>query len=318
MDRVVFFGSGPVAAKSLELLAKNFEIEAVVTKPKPAHHHGDFPVLDIAEALKLPVKTVSNKADLDELMATKPFESEAGVLIDFGIIVSQKAIDYFPKGIINSHFSLLPEWRGADPITFSILSGQKQTGVSLMLLVEKMDEGPLLAQGVYDILPGETTPSLTDYLIKLSDALLVDALPSYINNTPAPKTQVIVKPVSQEEVCKMTDKPYEPTYSRKLTKEDGRIDWTKPAEQIEREIRAFIEWPKSYTTLAGKDVIITKAHSVPTNEPGAKPGDFEAQKDIGVIMVNTSNGSICIDTLKPAGKKEMTAAEFIRGYGKDL
>jgi methionyl-tRNA formyltransferase len=317
MGRVVFFGTGPVAAKSLELLAKNFDIEAVVTKPKPEHHHGNFPVLDVAEALKLPVKTVSNKADLDELIATNPFESEAGVLIDFGIIVSQKAIDYFPKGIVNSHFSLLPEWRGADPITFSILSGQKQTGVSLMLLVEKMDEGPLLGFGVHDIIQDTTSYHLTHDLILLSDALLRDMLPSYLNGTPMPQTGTVITPRSQEETCKMRGIAFEPSYSHKLTKEDGRIDWKKPADQIEREINAFIEWPKSYTTIAGKDVIITKAHAVPSSA-GEKPGDIDVIRPEGVLMVNCSEGYLCIDTLKPAGKKEMSAKDFLLGYGKDL
>lgn len=315
---IVFFGSGPVAARSLELLVQNFSVEAVVTKPKPAHHHGNFPVLDVAEALKLPVKTVANKTELDELIATKPFTSTVGVLIDFGIIVSQKAIDYFPKGIVNSHFSLLPEWRGADPITFSILSGQKQTGVSLMLLVQKMDEGPLLAQGIYDIVEGETTPSLTHNLINLSDALLRDTLAAYVNDTPHPESGAAINPASQEEVCTMMDKPYEPTYSRKLTKADGKIDWNKPAEQLEREIRAYAEWPKSYTVLAGKDVIITKAHVVPVNHPSEKPGDVTLVKEVGELLVECSNGTLSIDILKPAGKKEMTVKEFLAGYGDKI
>jgi len=307
-DKVVFFGSGPVAAKSLELLAKNFEIEAVVTKPKPEHHRGSFPVLDIAGELKLTIHTVSNKAELDTLIETKPFTSEAGVLIDFGIIVSQKAIDYFPKGIVNSHFSLLPEWRGADPITFSILSGQKQTGVSLMLLVEKMDEGPLLAQSTYEIKPDETTPSLTDKLIEISNGALTTVLPIWLKG----ETQ----PASQQDVTLAASK--EPTYSRKLTKEDGRIDWNKSAEVLEREIRAYAEWPKSYTTLEGIDVIITKALTLPVNHEGEKPGDITVVKEANEIMIECGDGTLCVDKLKPASKKEMTAAEFIRGYGHSL
>jgi len=318
--KIVFFGSGPVAAKSLELLAKNFKIEAVVTRPKPAHHRGNFPVLDIAEKLGLKVHCVSNKKELSTLMTTKPFDSTIGVLIDFGIIVAQDTIDYFPKGIVNSHFSLLPELRGADPITFSILSGQKQTGVSLMLLVEAMDEGPLLAQGVHDIRPTETTLTLTDYLIKLSDALLNSTLPSYTNNVAEPKTKVTVKPVSQEEVCKMMDKPYAPTYSRKLTKEDGRIDWAKPAKVLEREIRAYLEWPKSYTTIAGKDVIVTKTHVESGQKPNVeslKPGDVYVSEN-KELAVQAGVDIFIIDTLKPAGKKEMTAQEFLAGYGRNI
>lgn len=284
----VFFGSGPVAAKSLELLAKNCKIEAVVTKPKPAHHHGNFPVLDTAESLHLPIHTVSNKLELSKLIATKPFQSELGVLIDFGIIVAKDTIDYFPKGIVNSHFSLLPELRGADPITFAILSGLKQTGVSLMLLVEKMDEGAILTQGLMPINKDDTSTSLTKRLISLSDDLLTYDLPDYVNGTIQPKAQL-----------------GDSTYSRKLTKEDGRIDWSKPANQLEREIRAYSEWPKSYTTLAGKVVIITKAHVAQT-------------KDNNPLAIETNAGFLVIDTLKPAGKNEMTTKEFLAGYGKDL
>src|SRR3989344_3602452 len=163
-NKLVFFGSGPVAAKSLRLLAQDFTIEAVITKPRLPHHRGAVPVLELAQKLKLPVYTASNKMELDELFDSLKFESEAAILIDFGIIISQKVIDYFPLGIINSHFSILPQWRGADPITFAVLSGQKATGVSLMLLVEKMDEGPLLAYSEYDMPAGITTPRLTDAL----------------------------------------------------------------------------------------------------------------------------------------------------------
>lgn len=287
---ILFFGSGPVAAKSLELLAKNFSIEAVVTKPKPAHHRGDFPVIEVAKKLGLTTHTVSNKAELSQLIASKPFKSDLGVLVDFGIIVSQDVIDYFPKGIVNSHFSLLPQWRGADPITFSILSGQKHTGVSLMLLVEAMDEGPILAQSSLEIEEGTTTPELTDRLIELSNEMLATILPEYVSGQVVPAAQ---------------DLSVQPTYSRKLTKNDGKIDWNKPAEQIEREIKAYAEWPKSYTTIAGKDLVITKAHTA-------------SQKEDKELAMKTSEGFLIIDTLKPSGKNEMTAKEFLAGYGKNL
>lgn len=305
-DPIVFFGSGPVAAESLRLLSEHFEIEAVITKPRALQHKGDVPVLDLATELHLPIKTAANKHELDKVFEGKPFKSHIAILIDFGIIVSQKVIDYFPLGIVNSHFSILPEWRGADPITFAILSGQKQTGVSLMLLVEAMDEGPIVAQGMYDIEPDETTNSLTAYLIELSAALLQTAVPAYIAGEMVPR--------SQEEVVAMLNRPFKISYSRKLVKEDGLIDWSKPAEQLEREIRAFIDWPKSRTTLGGKDVIITKAHVVPGNSTDNKPGDVELSvtKD-GILMIDTGDGRLCIDRLKPAGKREMSAQEFLAG-----
>src|SRR3989344_7401004 len=210
--KVVFFGSGPVAAASLALLASDFTIEAIITKPKPPHHRGEVPVLEVAKKLELPVFTAANKQELDELFAQKPVNSQLAILIDFGIIVSQKVIDYFGLGIINSHFSILPQWRGADPITFAVLSGQKATGVSLMLLVEKMDEGPLLAYSEYDMPPDITTPKLTEELIQLSQALVVDTLPKYIAGELQPVAQTSTKqPVS---------------YSRKLVKADGIVDWS--------------------------------------------------------------------------------------------
>lgn len=304
MISFVFFGSGPVAAKSLRLLASEFNIEAVVTKPKPPHHKESFPVIDEAEGLKLPVFTVSTRKDLSRLIAKNPFKSQLGVLIDFGIIISQDVIDYFPLGIVNSHFSILPEWRGADPITFAVLSGQADTGVSLMLLVEAMDEGPLLAYGKYKLPKNITTPLLTEHLIRFSFEVLKRELPRYTESQKTTPQTVTGRKAS---------------YSRKLTKQDGVIDWKKPADVIEREIRAFIEWPKSRTTLAGKDVIITKAHVVPSAPPGSKPGEVNAVvPEVGEIAITTGSGSLWIERLKPAGKREMSAKEFLAGHTDKL
>ncbi len=296
---VVFFGSGPVAAKSLELLSKNFAIEAVITKPKPTHHKGDFPVISTAKKLGVAIFTASNRKELSNLFKTKQFSSNLGVLIDYGIIVGQDIIDSFPRGIINSHFSVLPEWRGADPITFSILSGQESTGVSLMLLVEKMDEGPLISYGEYKLPSGITTPQLTQHLIHFSNQMLQKEIPRYLAGAePSPQT------VTGRKV----------TYSRKLTKEDGVIDWSKPAIQIEREIRAYLEWPKSSTKIADKDVVITEASVVDIankNNPG------KVQVIDNKLVVACGEDGLQIEKLKPAGKKEMTADSFINGH-KDL
>ncbi len=300
-ETIVFFGSGPVAAKSLTLLAQKFEVEGVVTKPRAAHHKGDVPVMRVAEKLRLPVLTATDKRSLDALFHTKPFTSSLGVLVDFGIIVSQTVIDYFPRGIVNSHFSLLPEWRGADPITFSILSGQKQTGVSLMLLSNGMDEGPLLAQSAFDIPHDATTPRLTDELIELSDQTLKAILPLWVEGdaTAAPQDAVTIAPSA------------EPSYSRKLSKEDGTLVWTKSATVLEREIRAFVAWPKSRTVLNGLEVVITKAHIV------AAQGAPGAHTIIGrnpAVFCGTD--VLVIERLKPAGKQEMSGEAFLAGYKK--
>ncbi len=285
--KVVFFGSGPVAAASLALLAPNFAIEAVITKPKPSHYRGEAPVLELAKKLSLPVFTAVNKQELDELFAQKPIKSELAILIDFGIIVSQKVIDYFGLGIINSHFSVLPQWRGADPITFAVLSGQAMTGVSLMLLVEAMDKGPLLAYGEYEIPVGVTTPELTDELIALSHALLVETMPRYIAGKLQPMPQSVTKrPVS---------------YSRKLIKADGMVNFSKSAQQIEREVRAYQPWPKSQAKIFGHDVIITKARVV-------------KDQNGGDLVIKCQSGWLEIQELIAPSGRTMAGADFLRGY----
>ena len=293
LTKIIFFGSGPVAARSLELLLPSFDIEAVITKPKTADEMKSV-------TPKTSIYTVSARQELDQILVNSDFKSTVAILIDFGIIVSQSVIDYFSDGIINSHFSLLPQLRGADPITFAILSGQKQTGVSLMLLVERMDEGPLLAQTIYTITNGSTTPELTSALLELSASELKTIIPLYLKHeiTPVPQTQGNV----------IGD--IKPSYSRKLTKEDGIINWTKPALLLEREIRAFIEWPKSHTTLGGREIILTQA--AVSNKKGQPPGTvhIEGQQ----LYVYGGDGSLEIKRLKPAGKPEMSVIAFLAGY----
>lgn len=297
-EPIVFFGSGPVAAESLGLLAEDFCIEAVITKPRPEHHHGEVHVASEAKKIGLQIYEAGDKLSLEAIFTTARLRSRLAVLVDFGIIVSQKVIDFFPLGIVNSHFSLLPEWRGADPITFSILSGQKQTGVSLMLLVQKMDEGPILVQKAITISPNETTGTLTEKLIELSNSLLHQTLPGYISGKIKPKTQNVTTPA---------------TYSRRLTKEDGRIVWEKPAAQLEREIRAFASWPKSYTRLGNIEATITAAH---VSDGSGKPGCLDIRGK--QLCVFTGKDVLVIDRLKPAGKKEMDMAAFLAGYKAQL
>jgi methionyl-tRNA formyltransferase len=303
---IVFFGAGEVAARSLRLIAPDFHIEAVVTKPRPAHHHGPWHVLEAAEALGLPVIEAENRATLTDAVLGANLTAKVGVLVDFGIIVEQKVIDAFPLGIVNSHFSLLPEWRGADPITFSILSGQEKTGVSLMLLVEAMDEGPLLAVGEADIdLSETTTPELTSNLIGLSAAMLRDIVPKYAAGN--------IKTATQEKVAGTVGYSPVPSYSRKLTKEDGILDWHKPAAQLEREIRAYADWPKSRCILGNHAIIITKAR---VEDGDSEPGSlWKKDRSLGIYC---AKGILMIERLKPAGKAEMSAEAFLNGYGKDL
>jgi len=290
-EPIVFFGSGPVAAASLSNLLKLANIEFVVTKSSTKTEMSQI-------AGDIPVFTANSREELDELIEKQKPTSRLGILVDYGVIVSKKIIDTFPLGILNSHFSLLPELRGADPISFAILTGAKRTGVSLMLLVEAMDEGPLLAQTELELSDSITTPELTDELIELSNKCLEQIIPLYLDNQVAPQPQEQVTIGSKEA-----------SYTRKLTKSDGIIDWTKPATQIEREIRAYIDWPKSRTNLAGKDVVILRAKVI--SETG-KPGNVEQRGKQLIIYCGKDALSLLI--LKPAGKKEMPVEAFLAGY----
>lgn len=283
---IVFFGSGPVAARCLELLLEHYDIEAVVTKPRPPHHKYDVPVIEIASNHNLSILTAANRTELDGLISAQNFTSEIAVLIDFGIIVSKKIIDAFPLGIVNSHFSLLPEWRGADPITYAILSGQPKTGVSLMLIDEGMDTGKILTRRSIDIAPDDTSVSLTDKLIRLSSELLNECLPGYISGSLKPKNQ---------------PHPDRATYSRKLTKLDGIIDWSESAATIERKVRAYQPWPRCSTVINNHRIIILKSH-VSDN----KKTPLDIQCGDGAFL--------SIDQLIAPSGKTMSGDAFLRGY----
>ena len=303
---IVYFGSGPLAAKSLQYLHTHFSVEAVITKPRAKHHKGPVPVIEFCETHKLRYFTPATKLELSELFRHTSFTSRLGIVIDYGIIIEREVIDSFPLGIINSHFSLLPEWRGADPITFSLLSGQTVTGVSLMLINEKMDEGALLAQAESPITPETTTPQLTEQLLDISNALLSEIVPSYIAG--------MLQPVPQTSNILGVQKP---SYSRKLTKADSVLDWQKSAEQLEREVRAFAEWPKSRTALGQVDVTVTKAQAIPVIST-EQVGKVRIDATAGVIEVTCGKGRLRLHALKPSGKNEMSTAEFIRGYSSRL
>jgi methionyl-tRNA formyltransferase len=288
---IVFFGSGPVAADTLSgLLEAGMQFEAIITKPRAEGHRGSVPVLELAEARNLPLFTPVNKAELTELFHAHTFASPVGLVVDYGIIISREVIEAFPKGIINSHFSLLPQWRGADPITFSVLSGQASTGVSLMLINEKLDEGELLSQEEIPLEPNITTPVLTQKLITISNSMIIRDLPAYLQGDITPYPQSVTEP---------------PTYSRKLTKEDGHLDVTKQADQLEREIRAFRGWPKSKMTLLDKyPVVVTQ-------------GRVAASPDDGAIVIACANNTYLeiLELTGPSGKT-MSGEAFLRGYNK--
>ncbi len=289
---IVFFGTGPVSLATLEGIADSFTIEAIITKPAKSAAASN--ILAWAQTHSTKAYQLADKAGLSSLFKQTGFKSRVGLIVDYGLIVPQSVIDSFELGIVNSHFSLLPKLRGADPISFAILNGETETGVSLMKIVAALDAGPLIAQEKLPIEPAITGPQLQRRLIELSNAMVKRYLPLYLETKLKPKPQ---------------DPRVKPTYTRKLVKADGQIDWHKPAIKIEREVRAFWGWPASYAKLAGKDVIISEAKVV--DQAGLAGQMFAYDNGFGVYC---SDQALVIKRIKPAGKNEMSGAEFRRGY----
>jgi len=303
-NKILLFGNERLAtgvhsgASTLQaLLASGYEVAAVVVAQRPggkSRRERPLEVAVIAEQHHIPLLAPADlNAARPELAA---FGASAAVLIAYGKIVPRAVLDLFPDGIVNIHPSLLPRHRGSAPIENTILDGDRQTGVSLMRLSAKMDTGPLYDQKTVALNGTETKQHLVDRLSAIGVDMVLEHLPKIIDST--------AKPTPQTGAA---------TYDRLITKTDGRIDWSKPADRLEREVRAFLEWPKSYTKLGDKEVIITGSHAVLVNNPGVKPGDIEILKE-GVLTVQCGVGYLCIDKLIPAGKQEMSAAAFLAGY----
>lgn len=308
-NKVIFFGNETLAtgvettASTLRGLIDNkYDVVAVVINQNiiRSRSSNKSEVEKIAKknniAIFKPKKLSDIKSDLQEI---KP---DIGVLIAYGKIVPKEIINIFPLGILNIHPSLLPKYRGSTPIESTILNDDSTAGVSVMSLSEKTDEGPIYSQTTLKLNGNESKQELANKLLEIGTDKLLEILPKVLDKS--------LRPTPQDNKLA--------TYTSQIDKSSGKIDWTRSAQQIEREIRAYLEWPKSRTKLAEGDVIITKAYSVPTMPLRGKPGDVEIVEQAGIIMVCTGNGSLCIEQLKPASKKIMTSAEFIRGYGNRI
>ena len=293
---ILFFGTEEFSATVLEsLVVAGFAVAAVITKPDAPRGRGQqlLPphVKQIAEAYGIRVLQPERLADITDIIAE--YDHPTGVLASYGKIIPESILALFEPGIINVHPSLLPKYRGATPIESTILNGDDEAGVSIMKLVAAMDAGPVYTQQNLPLRGDETAEQLYSSLAHLGSELLIQHLPFIINGE--------LQPVQQDNA--------RATYTAKIEKKDGIIDWHTPAIQIERRIRAYHEWPQSRTTLGSTEVIITKAHVV---DDTVEPGKLQASSTS--LLVGTSRGSLAIDSLKPLGKKEMPVGAFLQGY----
>jgi methionyl-tRNA formyltransferase len=298
-ESIIFFGTGQISLAALKTASDLFRIEAVFTKPD-SEHHGKLivsPVKEWASAQGLKILQPSSGNELTEQLKSNNFTSNMGLLVDYGIIVKQSAIDFFKLGIVNSHFSLLPKLRGADPITGAILEGLEESGITLMQLVEKLDAGPIIAQ--------EKLTGIGKMNVDELDKAFVDLNNEMLRRYLIPYCQGNIKTTAQVE--------NEATYTKKLDKNDGLIDENKSAIQVEREVRAYLSWPGSFFEWQGERIIIKQASLADYDLAPLQLTVID-----GKLVLGCKSGSIEIQSLQIAGKKEMTAKDFMNGHRSKL
>ncbi|MGH7828909.1 MAG: methionyl-tRNA formyltransferase [Candidatus Binatia bacterium] len=298
--RIVFMGTPEPAAFTLrQLLQGPDPVAGVVTQPDRPAGRGQrqlpSPVKRVAESRKLPVLTPEKIRDQSFLEALQSWAPELIVVVAYGRILPRAILELAPHGCLNVHYSLLPKYRGAAPIAWTILSGEERSGVTTMKLVEKMDAGPLYLQEEVAVAPDETQSSLEAKLVPVGARLLLETIRRIKEGSLTPKPQ------SEEEA----------TSAPMLKKEDGRIDWNEPAETIERRVRAFYPWPSAYTRWNGKLLKIHRAAVIATDETPT-PGQV-IRADSGGLWIATGRDALSLEEVQLENKKRLAAAEFLKG-----
>ena len=303
MARIIFMGTPQFAVPTLRALDEYHEVVGVVTQPDRRAGRGrkvvSSPVKQVAldRGLAIFQPTTLNNADVvAHLAAWRP---EAIVVAAFGQLLPATVLDLPAYGSINVHASLLPRYRGAAPISAAILDGEPVTGITIMLMDEGLDTGPILAQAECPIAPDETTVSLTAKLADLGAQLLAETLDAWLEGA--------IEARPQDDAAA--------TYCDQLQKADGLLDWSRTAAYLDRQVRACDPWPGAYTTWQGWRLKVLRAGPHPGWEGGGQPGQvLEMGEGIGVV---TGQGALELAEVQLAGKKPMPAGLFARGQ-RDL
>lgn len=296
MIHTVFFGTHNLATTVLQALidAPNISVDLVITQPdRPVGRKKVMtppPVKILASQYNIPLLQPSSLKELD----ISDWRFEVATLTEYGVMVPQRIIDAFPKGILNVHYSLLPKYRGASPIQSAIRNGDTETGVSIMLLEKSMDTGPVVATATYDLGPDEMHEDVNAALATLGGDLLVQSLPTYLDGTLIPMAQ-------HDEAA---------TYCSQLSRDDGRIDWTQTAEQIYNQYRAFTPWPGTWTMWGNKRI---KFLNISISDVQIHAGSVAVNN--GTLYVGTAENSIKIHELQLEGKNVMDSKTFVNGFG---
>lgn len=303
-NRILFMGTPEFAVPSLRALHEHGEqlgwsVTAVATQPDRPAGRGKrlvaSPVKQVALELGLPVLQFAKLRNQPDAVASlEALALDLLVVAAYGLILPRNVLGIPRFGAINVHASLLPAYRGASPIAAAILDGLHETGVSIMLMDEGMDTGPVLAQARQPIRADDTTATLSTRLAEQGAALLVDTLPAWIEGD--------VAPIAQEEL------PGEPSVCYTIKKDAGQIDWRQPAASIERMTRAYTPWPSAFTTWRGDVFKIWRANVAPGNvDPGKVVLTSRGP------AVGTGDDLLVLDVVQPAGKRAMDARSFVNG-----
>ncbi len=301
MARIVFMGTPDFALPSLTALLDSHAVVAVVTQPdRPSGRHRRLrpsPVKRAALEASIPLLQPERIRSDESISALRAMRADLFVVVAFGQILPQVLLDVPRIASINVHASLLPRWRGAAPIQAAIRAGDRETGVTLMAMDAGLDTGPVIAQRSAPISKDETGQSLHDKLAQLGAELLVQALPDFLDGTTSPRPQ--------DAACA--------TYAPAIKKEEGRLDWSCAAAELERTIRAFTPWPGSFTTWNGAPL---KIHAGYEDAGLASPGlVFNHEKG---IAIGTGAGLFFPTEVQLAGKKRLPIEDFVNGHADFL
>ncbi|MBI2891091.1 MAG: methionyl-tRNA formyltransferase [Nitrospirae bacterium] len=300
--RVVFAGSSTFSVPVLEALLKGPDsVAAVVTTPDRPRGRGLHPepsaVKSAAERYGIAVFTPERLSDPAFLEALSTLSPAVGVVVAYGKIIPSPALTLPALGWVNIHASLLPLYRGAAPIQWALINGERETGVTLFLLDREVDHGPVLAKTRVPIRPGETAATLHDRLAEVGAELLSETLPRWADGKIRPRPQDHARA----------------TYAPKITKEDGRIAWKDPADVIERKIRALHPWPGAYARLDSLNLRIL-AGTTRADSTGAAPPGSITRTDPHGIEVACGEGRLVITRVQPESRRPMSAGDFLHGH----
>ena len=301
--KIAFLGTSEFAVPALQALVDaGHDVAAVYTRaPKPAgrgQHDRKTPVHGLAETLGLAVRTPKTLKNDAEAEAFRALDLDAAVVVSYGHILTKAFLDAPVLGCVNIHGSLLPRWRGAAPIHRAILAGDAETGVTTMLMDEGLDTGPMLLAERTPISAADTAETVHDRLAALGATLIVSTLDGLVRKSIDPTVQ------PQDGV----------TYAHKLGKEEGVLDWRRPAGELERKVRAFHPWPgTSFELPMGEKSERIKVLEAGLALAAGAPGTLAISRD-GFPVVACGSGGLKLLRLQRPGKSAVAADAFLRGF----